>query len=78
MCQGRKGEVDSFNLPSHSQSFKAGPESIQASALCYNALSSIAKNNWKAAGKPITWQTARGWADQPFTRELYNRIGILK
>jgi len=60
MYQGRKGEVDIFNPPSLSQSFKAGPEPIQAYALCYNVLSSVAKNNWKAASKPVTWQMARG------------------
>lgn len=68
-CQGRKGEVGSFKPPSHSH-IKAGPEPIQTSTLSYNVLSSVAKNNWKAEGKPITWQRARGWADQPFTREL--------
>lgn len=52
--QGEKKEVGSFNPPWNSQSFKAGPDLTQASALCYNVLPSIAKSIWKALGKPIT------------------------
>lgn len=50
--QGEK-KVGSFNPPSNSQSFKAGLDPTQASALCYNVLPSIPKNIWKTAGKPI-------------------------
>lgn len=57
------------------KSFKAGPDPTQASDLCYNVLSSIAKNIWKETGKPVT-DSKTMVRSTKITRETFNGICI--